>query len=215
VDAGRPPRRVWDDALAWQAAVVHSPRSRVTQVFLWLAVAGVVLVLFQSWAFKAAPAIGFWTMSLLAVPGLVPTTCLSRELQQNTLASLAMLPLSGRDIYEGWLRGSVAWRTQARLCAGVIFLCLLWNAPLATPASALAAVAAGYALPPIVFLETLRGNRSYWRGGLRTLIGMSVYWTANVLGLFGTAVIFTTAALLYRPRVLRQLDERFAEASAS
>ncbi|MBX3443774.1 MAG: hypothetical protein KF774_15300 [Planctomyces sp.] len=126
----RPPRRVWKDALAWQCFQVHS--GGAATVHIKFALYGTLLALL----------LGMWALDSLLfqillimgpVAGAViaafkPGDCAARELKAGTLPTLMLLPVNGRDLYDGWSRGN--WRLAAPDFAWmVIVLSILFAQP--------------------------------------------------------------------------------------
>ncbi|QDT53116.1 hypothetical protein Pan44_11310 [Caulifigura coniformis] len=210
----RPSRRVWDDALAWQAAEYHCVPQKKKRVIAWtIVVAMVCLTFLPSLSESMQYAVSVVMIFAFAAPGMAPATCSSLERLHNTISSLALLPLGGKAIYDGWKRGGAVRRAEGWIAAGLIFLGLMWNDPLAGMGWALAAVVAAYALPPIFFLESLR-ELSNGRGVLRSMVGMGIYWSIQLVGVLPVGIVTSVAAILYRPRAIRMMDELFDEASA-
>lgn len=212
----RPSRRVWDDALAWQAAVFHSgstPRS--PRILGWLLGAAALVISAQPWALRfPSSMVGFWLVFALAAPGMVPATCVALERKHNTLSSLAMLPFGGRDIYAGWLRGNRSKRAGAWIAAGACFAVAVWQKPLEAPVWALAGLMGAFGLPPLAFLESLEGNENGRRVAAKIGLGICFALLASGAGILLTALTATLAACCYRPRAVRLMDRRFEAASA-
>lgn len=105
----RPSRRVPDDALAWQACHVHSAMSSEARASAVVFGSVCVLVLAFGVIQDVIPrslVIGVACGTTLVVLAFKPSDCLSRELKGKTLSTLALIPLDGREIYEGWRRGA-------------------------------------------------------------------------------------------------------------
>jgi len=125
----RPSRRVSDDALAWQALHVHCPHGRRARIGGAVFAAACVLLLTFVVAKEPLPRtllIGVSSGITLLVLAFKPSDCLSRELRGKTLSTLALLPLDGKEIYEGWARGSRQMAAPAyvaaALGAGILFV---------------------------------------------------------------------------------------------
>jgi hypothetical protein len=105
--AFRPPRRVWDDALAWQSFYIHANGQRTIVQKL------IVFGLFTLCAAAAGYVVPGFVMAMVAV--LTSLTLLiaaahmgesvMRETRDQTLSTLALLPLDPMEIYHGWKRG--------------------------------------------------------------------------------------------------------------
>jgi len=209
----RSSRRVWEDALAWQAAELHCVPQSKNRIFAWVTAAGMaVLTFLPSMGNSMIYAVGAWVIFSFATPGLAPATCAALERLHNTISSLALLPVGGKAIYDGWRRGGFVRRQEAWIAAGLGLLVLLWHQPLAAIGWAIAAVVAAYALPPIFFVESLR-EQSNGRGVARAILGMGFYWSVQLVGILPAGIVTGLAALLYRPRAIRLMDELFDEAS--
>jgi hypothetical protein len=104
----RPSRRVWDDALAWQAFHIHSQGPQVIRLkvaaYVFCGIAFVVLLASPNWFLPTFVAVSL--IASLAIAAYKSGDCLTRELKAGTLSTLALLPYDGREIFHGWERGA-------------------------------------------------------------------------------------------------------------
>jgi len=158
--ATRPSRRVSDDPLAWQVRHVHS--GRVQQGRTGAVVGAIVVLAIAFGAFREAVpqslvlglACGF-TVLILAFK---PSECLTLEVKGKTLSTLALLPLDGREIYEGWLRGARHLARPLYVAVAIGGMLLTFLAPHAGPYVWMVLAFAVLLLPEAAFLSNLMAN---------------------------------------------------------
>ena len=158
----RPSRRVSDDALAWQALHVHCSHSRRARIGSAVFAAACVLVLAFVVAKEDVPRtilIGVSSGITLLVLAFKPSDCLSRELRGKTLSTLALLPLDGKEIYEGWARGSRQMALPAYVATGLGAVLMLLIAPDRAPYWGLVMAGAVLLLPEAAFVSNVLARK--------------------------------------------------------
>lgn len=176
----RASRRVWDDALAWQAFAYYSRGSQMVRIKL----AGYALLAIGAWT---AIHFGLKEFVLVSLPvlsgGLLlhainkPGECLTRELSEATISTLLLTPHDGREFAAGWRRG--AWRLAAPDLA-------LWS--ILTLASALLSPNAP-AVMLCIGMVLVSSNRFFI---LSPLLPFNVYGITSGLAMI---VVFTAVAI--------------------
>ncbi|MBX3443773.1 MAG: hypothetical protein KF774_15295 [Planctomyces sp.] len=104
----RASRRVWDDALAWQCCEAHGG-GRATVVLKSLLYLACGILLLALWVSRSPLYLGMLILGPVAgalIAVFKPGDCISRELKAGTLSTLMLLPVTGRDLYDGWARGN-------------------------------------------------------------------------------------------------------------
>ncbi len=154
----RPSRRVWDDALAWQACHVHcshSSRARIGAAIFGAACVAALCFGVAEQTVVRTLLVGVTSGVTLAVLAFKPSDCLSREVKGKTLSTLALLPLDGREIYQAWARGSrrMALPAYAVIAIGVVIMLLI--APERVPYWAMVLAATVLLLPETAFLSNV------------------------------------------------------------
>ncbi len=105
----RPPRRAWEDALAWQAYCIHSTGDRwvIGMSCLFGLVSLLVLAAAVFGFHEAAFSLSALTAVVTLVQGVAkPSECLTREIQNHTMPTLMLTPHEPDDFYAGWSRGA-------------------------------------------------------------------------------------------------------------
>jgi hypothetical protein len=155
--------RPWDDALAWQSFCFRHRGHVLVKIKSWtyLIVAGFLLAtsMFEPIAAVAVTILLAFCLAGYAI--LLTGDCMASELKDGTVSTLAMLPFSGREIYQGWKRG-----VQRFCIPEVLFLTVgLGLSAIHMPMSltyGLAIVAALWLLPSLVFLAFLQTFEGFW-----------------------------------------------------
>jgi hypothetical protein len=183
--------RPWPNALAWQVYCFRHVGKRDVRLktVLGLCVTAVVL---GSISFDKPLGTSIAVITAAAVMIFVPAICgdaVQRELKDNTLSSLATLPLSGLQFYHGWLRGSrqlcipeILW---TNLCGAIVSFRMPQLIPLWLAVDAVVLL-----LPSLVFLAYLQTFVGFWE---------SVKAGVPVMSMIGMALVSLYAALAIDP----------------
>ena len=157
----RSSRRVWDDALAWQAVYVHCPHSANARLGMTLFAAAAIAVLLGIADNNVLRTllIGVPSGMALAVLAFKSSDCLTREIKGKTLSTLAMLPLDGQEIYGGWARGSRIIARQAYGAIGLAMLVMQYLAPDKAPYWAIVLAGTLLLLPEAAFVSNLLARK--------------------------------------------------------
>ena len=158
----RPSRRVSDDPLAWQACHIHAGTNPQTRTSAVVIASFFVLALAFGVIDEVVPrslVIGVTCGMTLVILAFKPSDCLSREVKAKTLSTLALLPLDGREIYEGWRRGARRLARSAYIAAagGGIILSII--VPEAAPFIWMVLAFAVLLLPEVAFLSNLMAKK--------------------------------------------------------
>jgi hypothetical protein len=159
----RPSRRVSDDPLAWQVCHIHSGTNAQTRTSAVVVTSIFVLVLVFGVFDEVVPrsmVLGVACGLSLVILAFKPSDCFSREVKGKTLSTLALLPLDGREIYEGWRRGArrLARSTYVAVAAGGILLSVI--VPEAAPYVWMVLAFAVLLLPEAAFLSTVMARKT-------------------------------------------------------
>ncbi len=136
----RPSRPVWDDGLAWQAYFIHTNGTH-NVLFRSIGIGGCLLGVIALVSMKE-PNYREWGMALLIIPtGLMMligrgnvSSCLQKEIKDQTLPSLLMTPHTPLEICDGWGRG--AWKLMQPdlvLYAACLVGCLIYDPMVLAP----------------------------------------------------------------------------------
>jgi hypothetical protein len=214
-------RRVWPDALAWQAYEIHGGGRKTVRRKLILAgiVVGTLLLLASDRRYMDPMAVvSFSVVALVLSAGSVairPGDCLTRELKAGTLSTLALLPLDSKDLFRGWARGTRKLCAPEVLAASLLFLLASFLAP-QTTLLWLGLLIGLLLAEPCFFMNSLVG---LWLsalpvGCLATLLLIAVPITCVVIGVTANQgmglVTFIVASVLGRFALLALLPNVFA-----
>jgi hypothetical protein len=159
----RPSRRVSDDPLAWLVRHIHCGASLRTRTNVVILASWAVLFLSFIVIREAVPrafVLGNACGLSLLILAFKPSDCLSREVKGKTLSTLALLPLDGREIYEGWQRGARQLARPAYIAAGLGGTILSFTVPVAAPYVWMVMAFTVLLLPEAAFLSNVMARKN-------------------------------------------------------